>query len=176
MFPSNYSLLRKISEYLKYSTHKIVTLVAQMVRHMPTMRVSGFDLWVEKSPWRRAWKPTPVFLPKEFHGQRKLVGYSTWGWKELYMTERLAHTHSSTMMYEFCSHRGKKYLQRSQIRLYCLIMLGVWIVNVYFILQFTLETSSVGQLPNLIFLFHWDNLLWFWLRLLSDSDGYLSYF
>ena len=24
--------------------------------------------------WRRAWLPTPVFLPGEFHGQRSLVG------------------------------------------------------------------------------------------------------
>ena len=28
--------------------------------------------WVWKIPWRRAWKPTPVFLPGEFHGQRSL--------------------------------------------------------------------------------------------------------
>ena len=25
----------------------------------------GFDLWVRKIPWRRAWQPTPVFLPGE---------------------------------------------------------------------------------------------------------------
>jgi len=25
-------------------------------------------------PWRRAWKPTPVFLPGEPHGQRHLAG------------------------------------------------------------------------------------------------------
>ena len=25
----------------------------------------GFDHWVGKSPWRRAWQPTPVFLPGE---------------------------------------------------------------------------------------------------------------
>ena len=25
---------------------------------------------------------TPVFLPGEFHGQRSLVGYSSWGLKE----------------------------------------------------------------------------------------------
>ena len=24
----------------------------------------------------------PIFLPGEFHGQRSLVGYSSWGWKE----------------------------------------------------------------------------------------------
>ena len=27
------------------------------------------DPWVGKVPWRRAWQPTPVFLPREFHGQ-----------------------------------------------------------------------------------------------------------
>ena len=26
---------------------------------------SGFDLWVGKISWRRAWQPTPVFLPGE---------------------------------------------------------------------------------------------------------------
>ena len=25
----------------------------------------GFDPWVGKIPWRRAWQPTPVFLPGE---------------------------------------------------------------------------------------------------------------
>ena len=34
-----------------------------------------FDPWVGKNPWRRAQKPTPVFLPGESHGQRSLVGY-----------------------------------------------------------------------------------------------------
>jgi len=32
---------------------------------------------VRKIPWRpRAWKPTPVFLPGESHGQRSLAGYT----------------------------------------------------------------------------------------------------
>ena len=31
---------------------------------------SWFDPWVEKAPWRKAWQPTPVFLPGESHGQR----------------------------------------------------------------------------------------------------------
>ena len=35
-----------------------------------------FDPWVRKIPWRRAWQPTPVFLPGESHGQRSPVGYS----------------------------------------------------------------------------------------------------
>ena len=38
-----------------------------------------FGPWVGKIPWRRAWLPTPVFLPEESHGQSTLVGYSPWG-------------------------------------------------------------------------------------------------
>ena len=34
--------------------------------------------------------PTPVFLLGEFHGQRRLAGYSPWGRKESDMTERLS--------------------------------------------------------------------------------------
>ena len=40
-----------------------------------------------EDPWRRAWQPTPVFLPRESHGQRNLVGYSSWIRKELDTTE-----------------------------------------------------------------------------------------
>ena len=39
----------------------------------------GLSPWAGKIPWRRAWQPTPVFLPGESHGQRSLVGYSPWG-------------------------------------------------------------------------------------------------
>ena len=35
-----------------------------------------------KIHWRRAWQPTPVFLPRESYGQRGLVSYSPWGCKE----------------------------------------------------------------------------------------------
>ena len=34
-----------------------------------------FDSWVGTTPWRRAWQPTPLFLPEESHGQRSLAGY-----------------------------------------------------------------------------------------------------
>ena len=30
-----------------------------------------FNPWVRKSPWRRAWQPTPVFLPGESHAHRR---------------------------------------------------------------------------------------------------------
>ena len=36
----------------------------------------GFNPWLRKIPWRRAWQPTPVFLPGESHRQRSLEGCS----------------------------------------------------------------------------------------------------
>ena len=44
-------------------------------------------------PWRREWQPTPVLLPGELHGQRRLGGYSLWGHKELDTSEQVTHTH-----------------------------------------------------------------------------------
>ena len=46
-----------------------------------------FDPWVGKIPWRRKGQPTSIFLPEKSHGQRRLVGYSPWGHKELDTTE-----------------------------------------------------------------------------------------
>ena len=57
-------------------------------------RRCGFHPWVRKIPWRRAWQPTPVFLPGEsqathssilawrIHGQRSVLGYVPLGRKE----------------------------------------------------------------------------------------------
>ena len=50
-------------------------------------RRSRFDPGVRKISWKRAWQPTPVSLPGESHGQRSLVGYSPWAWKEWNVTE-----------------------------------------------------------------------------------------
>ena len=54
-----------------------------------------FDPWVGKIRWRRKWQPTPVLLPRKFHGWRSLVSYSPQGHKESDMTERL-YFHLST--------------------------------------------------------------------------------
>ena len=48
-----------------------------------------FDPWLRKTLWRRSWHPTPVFLPGESHGQRRLEGHSPWGHKESDTTEKL---------------------------------------------------------------------------------------
>ena len=55
-------------------------------------KVCGFDPWVGKIPWKRAWQCTPVFLPGESHGQRTLEGSGPWGCKDSDMTEVTEHT------------------------------------------------------------------------------------
>ena len=52
----------------------------------------GFNPWVGKIPWRRAWQPTPGFLLGESHGQGSLAGYSPWGQRESDTTEATWHS------------------------------------------------------------------------------------
>ena len=70
MIPPNYrkteralnaSGKRKEWNFLTNSTNNRAYLVAQMVKNLPVVR----QTWVGKIPWRRAWQPTPIFLPGE---------------------------------------------------------------------------------------------------------------
>ena len=54
---------------------------------LPETRRLSFNPWVRKIHWRRKWQPTPVFLPRESHGQRSLVGFCPWGHKVQRVTE-----------------------------------------------------------------------------------------
>ena len=60
-----------------------------------------FDPWVRKISSRRAWQPTPVFLPEGFHGQRNLVDYSPLGCKESDTAEATEHTHTHDAIYDY---------------------------------------------------------------------------
>ena len=65
--------------------------VALVVKNPPAnagrCKRRGFNPWVRKIPWRRAWQLAAVFLPGESHGQRSLVGCSPRGRKESDTTE-----------------------------------------------------------------------------------------
>ena len=71
------------------------SLVALVVKNPPAntgdVRL-GFDPWVGKISWRRAWQPTPVFLLGESHGQRSLAGSSPWDCTESDTTKVTQHT------------------------------------------------------------------------------------
>ena len=93
---SNIFIHSSVDGYLRTNIFFFASLLAQMVKNPPAMRVRshwvrlGFDPWVGKIPWRREQLPNPVFWPGEFHGQRSLAGYSPWGCKELNTTEWLS--------------------------------------------------------------------------------------
>ena len=49
---------------------RLSSLVAQKGKNLPAVQ----ETWGRKILWRRAWLPTPVFLPGESHGQRSEPG------------------------------------------------------------------------------------------------------
>ena len=53
-----------------------MSLVAQMVKNLPAMQETRIQSLGQEG------KPTPIFLPREFHGQKSLAGYSPWSCKE----------------------------------------------------------------------------------------------
>ena len=70
-----------------------------MVKYTPAMQETQktqVQFLVRNSPWKRASQATPVFLPEKPHGQRSLVSYSPWSYKELDKTEV---TEGSTALY-----------------------------------------------------------------------------
>ena len=70
------------------------SLVAQTVKHLPTMWETGVQSLGQEDPLEKERQPTPVLLPGKSYGQRIVVAYSPWGCKESDMTERL-HFHFS---------------------------------------------------------------------------------
>ena len=78
---------------LDYTVHGVALVGIFSPLHGFWLSVNFFCICVvplgQEDPWRRAWQPTPVFLPGESHGQRSLGGYSPWCCKELDTTEQL---------------------------------------------------------------------------------------
>ena len=54
--------------------------------------------------WRRKWQPTPVFLPGESQGQRRLVGCYLWGHTELDTAEATWHACMHALEKEMETH------------------------------------------------------------------------
>ena len=47
-----------------HMTSQVVLVVKNPIARAGDMgSIPGFNPWVEKIPWSRAWQPTPVFLP-----------------------------------------------------------------------------------------------------------------
>ena len=75
---------------------------------------------LRRSPWRRIWQTTPIFLPEKSHGQRSLASYCPKGRKELDMTKH--------------KPRKKSMLNRGDGKLSSWILSSGYFLNGYFIL------------------------------------------
>ena len=85
----------------------------------------GFNPWVRKIPWRRAWQLTPVFLPREIHGQKSLVGYSPWGCKGLDLIEQLSMLLGCRLnSYEWQRSSVNRAYTLKRLRSYCVCTFG----------------------------------------------------
>ena len=64
--------------------------MAQTVKNLPAMQETQVQSLGQKDPLQESMQPTPVgFFPEEFHGQKRVVGYSSWSCKESDMMEQL---------------------------------------------------------------------------------------
>ena len=63
------------------------SMVIQTVKNLSAMQEIRVQFLGWEDPLEKGMATHPVFLPGEFHGQRKLVNYSPWGHKESDTTE-----------------------------------------------------------------------------------------
>ena len=63
-----------VAQLYKIIKNQVVLVVKNQAANTGDVRDVGWIPGLQKIPWRRAWQPTPVFLPGEPHGQRNLVG------------------------------------------------------------------------------------------------------
>ena len=60
----------------------MTSLVAQTVKHLPTMRETQVQSLGREDSLEKKWQPTPGSLPGKSHGQQSLAGYSPQDRKE----------------------------------------------------------------------------------------------
>ena len=56
--------------------------MAQTVKNLPAVQETQVQSLGQEDPQRKEWRLTPIFVPREPHGQTSLAGYSPWGHKE----------------------------------------------------------------------------------------------
>ena len=74
-----------------------------VVTHWPGTQETWIPSLDREDPWRRAWQPTPVFLPGKSHGQKSLADYGPSGSKKSDMTEASEHEHTYLPIFRFFS-------------------------------------------------------------------------
>ena len=147
----------------------LISLMAQMLKHLPTMQ----EAWVQslggKIIWRRKWQSIPVLVPGKSHGCKRVVGYSPWGLKESDTTEQL-HFHFNHISNEIkrCLLFGRKVMTNLDSRFksrditlpkdVCLVKAMVFPVVIYGCESWTVKKAEHQRFDAFE--------LWCWKRLL----------
>ena len=87
-YPENSTKVINIGGYSNNRASQVVLMVKNPPANTGDARDAVLVPGVGKIPWRRKWLPTPVFSPGESHGQRSLMGFIPWGFKESDTTEQ----------------------------------------------------------------------------------------
>ena len=102
-----------------------------------------FHPWVRKIPWSRKWRPTPVFLPGESHGQRSLAGYSEKDCKQS-DTAQCTHTPNKRVRGRSRQKRSNHLMLSLQTSKCILLLISLgWyssLVSVSFVLSLTVSS------------------------------------
>ena len=80
---------------------------------------SGLDPWVGKIPWRRAWQPTPVFLPGESSWTEKPSGLQSVGSQRVRHDWAIKHTHKTPQDWTQIQVRLYKQMNAGQFKFCC---------------------------------------------------------
>ena len=54
---------------------QVALVLKNLLANAGDIRDGRINPWVRKMPWRRAWQPMTIFLPRKAHGQGRLTGY-----------------------------------------------------------------------------------------------------
>ena len=73
--------VRQLAVFSSINVDNNIIAGGSMVESAWNAQDSGFISGPGRSP-EKGMATTAVFLPVEFHGQRRLAGYSSWGYKE----------------------------------------------------------------------------------------------
>ena len=91
----------------------------------------GFDPWVRKISWRRAWQPASVFLLGESHGQRAWLATVNRVAKSRTQLSDFTHTHTHQIVY-ICQSQSPSSSQPQYLFVDCWMKLSTGTWNFFF--------------------------------------------
>ena len=114
------------------------SLVAKIVKNPPAMRETWVWSLVGKISWRRAWQPTPVFLPGESPWTKELGGLQSM------VFQRVRHN--------WATKHWRCFKKKAEGNFHHCVLLPEWV-------EISCEAHALSLARILL---SWEFLLWFW--------------